>query len=228
MELLNRVSSRFLQACYPPSQAYLLPKANVIRTWPGFVDLIDADETRRVKREDFKELLQDMEQRINAYQASRKAQILEVSPQPSSSKSAAIITPDPISLARCVSACSKCNDVLVGWPGVVTHPCLESFQLRPGVCVSVPASPAPNKIASENACTLIKLAGRDPTTTTIEEMDNLDVWYTCTQCRTSGGFYLSHTWRCMVSMFFVCLNTRADFHGPASPYANRTHSPQWP
>jgi hypothetical protein len=218
MKILEDVYTAYLDTLRPSERLYC-PPVDFLRPIPAVLKLLEADKGTNITAKNF----QPLKQHFKKYIADHQGKV-RMSLKTEETKRQVTYTGDPFDLARFVYRRSpaprrKCRTpfawadpedlILVGWSMIGTHATQErkQLQLRDGVWIPIPAGFDLNFSASPVSAKLIELAGLDPKTTTVAEMDACDPRFVFTQFLTEAGYPVL-TWRTAVSS---CRST----HSPA-------------
>lgn len=119
--------------------------------------------------------------------------------------------PIDLNLATSVLMCGQCSALIFGWSEHQRHKCIIQ---ETGLCPHQLAIPLENRtyrrppLLPESATEVVRMAGLDPATATVEDMDiaMTDVYLICTaQQHTPGtGFVSYFSWRSYVSPLYRC------------------------
>lgn len=192
-----------------PSERYCSPLVEYFRAHPAILSLLEAEADVTITADDFRPIIHVVEDYIAEYRAGKLDSVtaelkLET---PHSAKHAA-------NLARYVFECRRPayeepGPQLIGWRMIAGHTCFEggrSFELRPGVWVPMHCTKVSlHRKASRVASKLIELAGLDPATTTVDDMDKRNPYFVFEQKHLlfqSRGYEV-FTWRRAVCLIYA-------------------------
>ena len=212
MTILKELYNAYLDRTTRPSERLYFPSVEIFRPIPEVLRIIEADKTTNITAKDFDSIIGNFDKYVTEWQEEKKNSFKALVPGTSNAEG----VESPFDLAKHVFMRSSSegrgygwlyrkngaveDDVLVGWPMVGTHwyKYPSRLQIRRGVDVDVPAGFAYNTEASEMSSTLIRLAGLDPTTATVLDMDREDKRFVLGNFDTAIG-YPVFTWRGAVS-----------------------------
>ncbi|KAF5313419.1 hypothetical protein D9611_008536 [Ephemerocybe angulata] len=202
LDLLRLCCERYLSTLSPSERQYV-PPVEVFRARPEISRFVDAPLTVAVNEEDFQPFVDQLGRHIVDYQARQKMEALATIPASFGLKEGT----DPFELARVIFQCdvgkstgSACSKFLVTWPMIRSHRC------KARVAYSHPDPPTEtsptvvlNQDASVTSSEVITLAGLDPATATIQDMDERGALFVCNKCSDSTSeTVIVHTWRTAV------------------------------
>lgn len=221
MEILKTLYEGYLSGLRP-SEKLETPASQFLRTVPEIASLIDAGRDTAITARDFQPAFSKLSEHISRYLRDYRKALMDIIPA-SDFKGAL----DPLHMARFIFQCEatvgrertnsysnlfwtdvvNCSSgYLFGWPMVVSHlnaGCVGAEAHEKGV---IPASLPRiaivlNKEASVRAAQLITLAGLDPMTATLSNMDAKDSLFVCASCSSpnSKRFFV-YNWRQAVSL----------------------------
>ena len=183
-----------------PSDRYRCPHVLFLRPLPEVSTLIEAPKDVVVTANDFRPILDNITNHIEAYHDKRRQSAID--PLLDTDDKAC----DPLSLAKNVFTCEPSSiyyylsyhppsHVFLGWPMISSHCCIKrsALNLRPGVYLDRPCKATYNKRYSAIASQIVATAGLDPSTASPEEMDRQDVRFSCGLCPSSRKE--TFTWR---------------------------------
>ncbi|TEB30899.1 hypothetical protein FA13DRAFT_1792030 [Coprinellus micaceus] len=208
MSLLKKLYDAHLDRTARPSERLYSPPVGIFRPIPEVLKIIEADKDTIITAKDFDAIVSNFDKYLTEWQEEKKNSSKALVPSISSREEDEY----PFSLARHIFMRSSSeargyawlyrengaaeDDVLVGWPMVGTHwhehP--RRLQIRLGVDVPVPAGFAYNAEASEISSTLIGLAGLNPASVTVSDMDREDKRFVLGNFYTAIG-YPVFNWR---------------------------------
>lgn len=213
MNILRELFSSYLDRTVQPSARYYFPPIEVFRPHPDFLGIIEADKDRIITAKDFELIVNNFDKYLTDYQEEKKEYLKELVPK--DRRGAGV--EHPCNLARHVfrrvdpkehsfywsSTYEKTgkmeDDVLVGWPMIATHyySISSSLEVRPGTFLKMPARFGYNLNVSKISSQLIALAGLDPGTATVQDMDAKNLRFVNDDLETAAG-YPVFTWRSAV------------------------------
>lgn len=212
MTLLKELYDAHLDRTTRPSGRLYFPSVEIFQPIPEVLKIIEADKDTIITAKDFDSIIGNFDKYLTEWQEEKKNSFKALVPGMSNLEQDKY----PFDLARHIFTRSSSeahgyawlyrqngaveNDVLVGWPMVGTHwyEYPSGLQIRPGVHVPVPAGFAYNAEASEISSTLIRLAGLDPASVSVPDMDREDKRFVLENFYTAIG-YPVFTWRAAAS-----------------------------
>jgi hypothetical protein len=227
METFKGVYERYI-AGLRPSEKHNSPAYQFLRTVPDVAALIDADKDTEVTAGDFQPIVPKLPDHIAHYLDGYKTALAVVVPATEFKEGL-----NPLDMARFVFTCDaqverritntvppwgtsrytktdKCSSGwMIGWPSINAHlhdKCIGVQAYEKGVVsMTVPRQTVKlHERASVTVGWLVTLAGLDPMTATIEDMDKNGTLFVCEACRdTRKRFVLD--WRQAVRRFPCCL-----------------------
>lgn len=194
-----------------PSQWLHLPRTYEICQFSPFLDVIDLPADVAVTTANFAGPMQTLPELLSKHWDEKKAARLRMIPiTPDSPGSVPAM--DALELATSVFRCraySPPGTIVVGSEGHMTHTCISPGHGLPGAsygwssnesnvgeCISF------SEQGSTTARVLIGLAGLDPNTATVQEMDNCGARFSCSSCPprdfSDVSMRFGYTWRSAV------------------------------
>lgn len=204
MGILEDVYSTYLEGLRP-SEQYFCPPLEVLRPIPEVLEILEAEKTRNITESDFKPVADNLDELIARYQKEKKKTLVKLL----NSRGGRYME-EPLELARNVfrrarsqgssmpSKAPTSDCVLVGWAMLGTHTtdAYSEVMLRPGVYLNMPAGFIYNELSSGHCSELIDMAGLNPQTASVNEMDSMDPRFVCDTCSTLNGYgYAILSWR---------------------------------
>lgn len=215
MKILGDLYDDYLDRSFRPSERYYCPSVEVFRPLPDVMKLVEAEKGTVITAEDFEPIVENFGRHIAEYQEELKSSLEKTIPpggrgQPHQ---------NPLNLAKNVfqgdqgayyANYNNTNygkaegNVLVGWSMVGTYRSagIKRLQIRPGVYLDMPPGFAYNMGTSAISVQLIVLAGLDPETATVEDMDAADRRFVRMELATAVG-YPVFTWRGAVRLNLI-------------------------
>lgn len=216
-QILKSVYSDFLRGL-KPAEAYCYPNTSFLRSKPEVKALIEADKEVEITAKDFQPLVAQLPEFVSHHEAHRTGDL----------RRAGGDVNHGFTLAKCVYRCESStvhfnewvsgggrDQILIGWGAVAYHMrvCTNSGPangpsggddvLRRAVSGNNECAPCLHTQASAFACKLIEIAGLNPETTTVEQMDALDARFAYERDSLIPEWVSHHkvfTWRGMVSL----------------------------
>ncbi|KAJ2918327.1 hypothetical protein MD484_g2079, partial [Candolleomyces efflorescens] len=178
-----------------PSATYFYPPVEFLWSFPEVANLLESDKTITAK--DFQHVIDRIDEYVGCYNNAKRKLLLDALPSHEISRVA-----DPFSLARYVfqqADGGNSGTALLGWPAIASHSSLGTlnYGLRLGVAVNAPLAVFLNPPMSAISTQLIILAGLDPATATIDDMEDRDLFVFCRKCKAEPhrNNYGVYTWR---------------------------------
>jgi hypothetical protein len=168
-----------------PSERYRCPPAGYFRLLPEILGVLESDMTVDVSADEFLPMMDYVDECIAKYQAEKKSSALN-SVKPGTSDANGVGAGEgALNLASHVFRCDGTRWIqysLIGWPMMASHSCsygrVYTTTLPPGHWIPKVCSKLElYKPASQRASELVALAGLDPETATIADMDEMDPRY---------------------------------------------------
>lgn len=213
MKILEELYDAYLDRECRPSERYYCPPVSAFRPKPDFMKVIEADKDAIITAKDFEPITSNLGRHLVDYQHEKKEHLKTLVPEDRLGNNFEY----PCDLARHVFRRAHLNpekywgapvtitvdqvenQVLVGWPMIGTHwyPESDKLEVRPGVNLNIPARFVYNGSLSRISSQLISLAGLDPATATVQEMDAKNPRFVHTEYDTAIGYPVL-TWRAAV------------------------------
>lgn len=223
METFKGVYERYI-AGLRPSEKHHSPAYQFLRTVPDVAALIDADKDTEITAGDFQPIVPKLPDHIAHYLDDYKAALAVAVPATDFKEGL-----NPLDMARFVFTCDaqverriantvppwgtswytktdKCSSGwMIGWPSINAHlhdKCIGVQAYEKGVVsMTVPRQTVKlHERASVTARWLVTLAGLDPMTATIEDMDKNRTLFVCETCRDTRKWFVLD-WRQAVRRF---------------------------
>ncbi|KAF6743372.1 hypothetical protein DFP72DRAFT_128589 [Ephemerocybe angulata] len=209
MGILEDVYSTYLEGLRP-SEQYFCPPLEDLRPIPEVLTILEADKTHKITQSDFKPVVDVLDDLVACYQEEKKKTLVNLL-----NSSRGRYMNEPLELARNVFRRAGCQGssvrsqaptsdcVLVGWAMLGTHitDAYSEVMLRPGVYLNMPAGFIYNELSSRHSGELIDMAGLNPQTASINEMDSMDPRFICDTCSTPKGYAIL-SWRAALCHLF--------------------------
>ncbi|RXW18800.1 hypothetical protein EST38_g7053 [Candolleomyces aberdarensis] len=214
IDILKKLYHKHLAHTMKPSDRVLYPNFGFFQQMPGLVsNLVESEDDVPVTEKYFRPLIAKFKEVITRTLREFERRLLTAIPLDDQTGCKI----DPLQLARFVFQCERSgsadhaggcvdSEILIGWPMIVGHCCgLDSFKVEVpphGSHVYVPRQGkiVLNEDASYIASFLISVAGLDFRTTTIEEMDKLDLYFIFDSGKAITGRHV-FSWRNAVYIY---------------------------
>ncbi|KAF6743385.1 hypothetical protein DFP72DRAFT_858918 [Ephemerocybe angulata] len=209
MGILEDVYSTYLEGLRP-SEQYFCPPLEDLRPIPEVLTILEADKMRKITEPDFKPVADILDDLIARYQVEKKKTLVNLL-----NSSRDRYMDEPLELARNVfrraghqgssvrSQAPTSDCVLVGWAMLGTHitDAYSEVMLRPGVYLNMPTGFIYNELSSRHSSELIDMAGLNPQTASVDEMDSMDPRFVYDTCSTLKGYAIL-SWRAALCHLF--------------------------
>jgi len=205
----RRIVNTFYDAYKAQRTAFecrLLPNTMALCTLPELKERVEADP-------DVEDSFSDIEERLPALilaheERMRREARNTLANARGTNESAESGEPIDLDLATSVLHCGRCNVLIFGWSEHQQHKCTNNSIGVYYHHVNVPAHDEGYhrpSLLSTSVMELIRLAGLDPATATVEDMDTANVHFLCPahQSNHFGSGALSYfSWRSYVRLFY--------------------------
>jgi len=221
MQLLSGLYDEYVKSL-KPSKRILCPPAEVLRPLPEVIEIVEAPADVEVTSKDFEPIASRFDQLLAEYYAKRRDDCALIMKQALDRAKLAHSYPKdtftrtdlhPVDLVESVwnhpYTSSWDYPRMIGWPSLVSQLHIytnRQYELRPGVCITMPLDPVYISPLAEFAAGLVAMVGLQPFTLSAVQMDERDDRFTC-DCLTDEGRKI-FTWRSAVGLLLFCLHKR--------------------
>ncbi|KAF6746731.1 hypothetical protein DFP72DRAFT_1150833 [Ephemerocybe angulata] len=178
MGILEDVYSTYLEGLRP-SEQYFCPPLEDLRPIPEVLTILEADKTHKITESDFKPVADILDDLVARYQEEKKKTLVNLL-----NSSRDRYMGEPLELARNVFRRAGSQGSSVRSQAPTSDCVLHLYEL-----------------SSRHSSELIDMAGLNPQTASVDEMDSMDPRFVCDTCSTLKGYAIL-SWRAALCHLF--------------------------